>query len=387
MRQRRVRRLCWGALAGFALAAVVALWISVGPRIRWRQVENAIRQSETASSQATVDTLGRVLRQGYPTPDQGRRILAFLFHPQVMTRRAYPAGRPPTVALQLPFKVHRMDPVLGGEMSLWADGKSTDTAYVGEHYLEGAYSILALDHPLRAGQTCEAQIRCHIEYLTPGRYNLFSRNPVVQGVVRNVVARFSRKLAVRIGGPKTKHYQCDFVVPVSLIAAAEGDEGKVALVSNPELDLSLRSDFASYPAQLGRSYSTKAGLLFCYGGVVITYPELPLAVAFRAALRLPDRRELRQYGEPIEPLRARTGAFGRFYINIADFVAPEAAGVRVPWIAGAYTGTLVLRPDPNLACDDPAIDAIWDGTLEFPIDFTITIEPDTAKQEQSTNTQ
>jgi hypothetical protein len=168
-------------LAGFALAAVVALWISLGPRIRWRQVEDAIRQSETAPSQATVDSLVRLLRQGHPTPEQGRRILALLFRPQMMTRRAYPAGRRPTVAVQLPFKVRRMDPGLVFEESLWADGKSTDTSfYATGPYLEGAHRIVALDHPLHAGQACEAQIRYHIEYVTPGRYNLLSRTPVVQ---------------------------------------------------------------------------------------------------------------------------------------------------------------------------------------------------------------
>ncbi len=387
MRQRRVRQLCLWILAGITLTAAVALWAFVGSRVRWRQVERAIRQAQTAPSQATIDSLARLLLQGYPTPEQGRRMFVSLFRPQVTTRRAYPADRRPTVAVQLPFKVRRMGATLVGEMSLWAGGNSTDTAYMTDYYLEGAYCFLALDHPLHAGKTCEAQIRCHIRYITPGRYNLLSRNPVVQGVIRTVVARVSRRLAVRIGGPKTKNYECDFVVPVSLTAAAEGDEVKADLVSNPQLDLSLRGDFACYPEQLGRRYSTNAGLLSCYGGVVITYPELPVAVAFQAALRLPDAREiLRPYGYG-EPLRARAGAFGRFYINSADFFAPEALGTGAPLIPGEYTATLVLRPDPSLACEDPAIEAIWGGTLEFPIHFTITAEPDTAKQEQSTNEQ
>ncbi len=38
---------------------------------------------------------------------------------------------------------------------------------------------------------------------------------------------------------------------------------------------------------------------------------------------------------------------------------------------GTYTGTLVLRADPNIAYTDPAMTAIWNGTLEYPISFTI----------------
>jgi len=388
IQQRRVRQLCLRSLSAFTLAAVVALWIFLVPRIRWRQVEHAIRQSETIPSQAAADSLARLLPQGYPTPEQGRRILALLFRPQVMTRRAYPAGRRPTVALQLPFKVRRMDPGLVFEESLWADGGSTDTSlYATGPYLEGAHRIVALDHPLHAGQACEAQIRYHIEYVTPGRYNLLTRNPVVRGVVRSVVARFDRRLAGRIGNPKISEYESDFVVPVSLTASDDGAAGEIELRSNPQFDMSVRSILARPPETwMGRTYNTRAGLLWCHGGVTITYPALPLAVAFRAVLRLPDGREIPSPHRFGEPLRARAGAAGEFSISIVDFVAREAAGVRVPWIPGEYTGTLVLRPDPSLAYDDPAIDAIWDGTLEFPIRFTVAAEPNATRQEQSTNT-
>ena len=111
------------------------------------------------------------------------------------------------------------------------------------------------------------------------------------------------------------------------------------------------------------------------------------AVAFQAVLRLPDGREILSPYRFGEPLRARAGAAGEFSISIVDFVAREAAGVRMPWVPGAYTGTLILRPDPDLAYDDPAIDAIWNGTLEFPIRFTVTAEPNIVGQEQTTGRQ
>jgi hypothetical protein len=396
MRQRRVRQLCFWASAGITLATVVSLCIVIGSRARWRQVENAIHQAEAAPSQATTDSLVRLLREGHPTPEQGRRMLALLFRPQVTTRRAYPPGRRPTVALQLPFKLQRSGelPRLGGgffvEGALWADGKSTEIDFymdVNGPYQEGAYRIVALDHPLQAGQLCEAEMRCHVRHLTPGKYNPVSGNPVVQGVVRNVVLRFNRKLAGKICNPKTKIYECDFVVPVSLVAAADGNEVKVDLVSDPQLDLCLRSDFAFYSeASMEPTYSTNAGLLSGSGGVTITYPELPLAVAFQAVLRLPDGREIALPCGFGGSLRTRAGAFGQFYIDIADFLGP-AVDAGTPWIPGEYTTTLVLRPDPNLAYDDPTIDSIWGGTLEFPIQFTITAEPDSARRQPDTSEQ
>jgi hypothetical protein len=390
MRQRRVRQLFLWFLGGSALVAVAALWIFIGSRARWRQVENAIRQAEAAPSQATTDSLVRLLRQRYPTPEQGRRILASLFRPRVTTRRAYPAGRRPTIAMQLRFPIRRPSEGFLVEGSLSADGKSTDIDFymdVNGPYQEGAYRIVALDHPLQAGQLCEAEMRCHVRHLTPGKYNPVSGNPVVQGVVRNVVLRFNRKLAGKICNPKTKIYECDFVVPVSLVAAADGNEVKVDLVSDPQLDLCLRSDFAFYSeASMEPTYSTNAGLLSGSGGVTITYPELPLAVAFQAVLRLPDGREIVLPCGFGWPLRARAGAFGQFYIDIADFLGP-AVDAGTPWIPGEYTSTLVLRPDPNLAYDDPTIDSIWGGTLEFPIQFTITAEPDSARREPDTSEQ
>jgi hypothetical protein len=382
MEQRRVRRLWVWLLAVVALAAVAAIWIFLPPRIRWRQVEEAIRQSETAPSQGAADRLAILLNQGYPTPEQGERILASLFRPQVTTRRTYPAGRCPTVALQLPFSVRRTDTSLVFEESFGTEGESTEPTLQGVgHYLEGAYRLVDLDHRLRDGETCKAQIRYHIGFHAPGRCNPLLRNSIVRAVVRDVVTRFSYTYGARILAPKSKEYECDFAVPVSLIGATEGAEEKIDLVSNSQLD-ALRSAFVSHSETwMGRRYRTNGGSLYCQGGVTITYPSLPLAVAFKAVLRLPDGQEIPPPYKVAEPLRARAGAAGEFSMNIADFVAPGAAGKTAPWVPGAYTGTLVLRPDPRLAYDDPAIDAIWDGTLEFPIGFTVTAEPKGSNQE------
>jgi hypothetical protein len=41
-----------------------------------------------------------------------------------------------------------------------------------------------------------------------------------------------------------------------------------------------------------------------------------------------------------------------------------------------YTGSIVLRADPNRAYEDPAIKTIWDGELEFPVSFSVLAEAD-----------
>jgi hypothetical protein len=47
-----------------------------------------------------------------------------------------------------------------------------------------------------------------------------------------------------------------------------------------------------------------------------------------------------------------------------------------PWVlvsdeSGIFTGALELRADPEAAYEDPAIKAIWDGELRFPISFSV----------------
>lgn len=42
---------------------------------------------------------------------------------------------------------------------------------------------------------------------------------------------------------------------------------------------------------------------------------------------------------------------------------------------GTYDGKFVFESDPNYAFEEPTIKAIWNGTLEFPIHFTVAPEP------------
>ena len=94
--------------------------------------------------------------------------------------------------------------------------------------------------------------------------------------------------------------------------------------------------------------------------------RLPVAAAFELSLRLPDGREL-PWGDGRQPqhIRLRSGDYGQFVVDVGCF------GLTEP---GDYAGTLVLRPDPDYAYEDPAIKAIWNGTLEFPISFSVYVK-------------
>jgi hypothetical protein len=94
---------------------------------------------------------------------------------------------------------------------------------------------------------------------------------------------------------------------------------------------------------------------------------LPLAAAFELSCDWPTAGNYRQ---------ARIAAAASAYARQVRGVRGERGsfGVTEP---GEYSGTLVLRPDPNYAYEDPAIKSLWNGTLEFPISFVVYVRTQT----------
>ncbi len=103
-----------------------------------------------------------------------------------------------------------------------------------------------------------------------------------------------------------------------------------------------------------------------WGDVVsLMWRHAPVALALRPVLRPPDGRELEPRSTDSGRLRCRKGDAG------ASSIVHAAHFDLNP---GEYKATVVLRPDPDYAYEDPAIKEIWGGTLEYPITFTITEE-------------
>jgi hypothetical protein len=96
--------------------------------------------------------------------------------------------------------------------------------------------------------------------------------------------------------------------------------------------------------------------------VYIRYENIPAAVGFEPVLCLDDGREIPSEGRASRRLRARAGESGMFIVSPWILVSEES---------GPFRGVLELRADPEAAYEDPAIKAIWGGTLAFPITFSV----------------
>jgi hypothetical protein len=97
----------------------------------------------------------------------------------------------------------------------------------------------------------------------------------------------------------------------------------------------------------------------------LDYRNLPTDVAFRTTLRLSDEKGLAmpvshswqsQHGR----WRGRAGRSAR--LSLDHWWRSIQTGT-------TYRGTLTLEPDPEYAYEDPAIKAIWGGTLVIPISY------------------
>jgi hypothetical protein len=102
------------------------------------------------------------------------------------------------------------------------------------------------------------------------------------------------------------------------------------------------------------------GILFGFPQVLTAWLEPPGPGTYHPEIRIACRIK--------HPLRNPTW-WNHLYTRLQRrLVDAGCFGLQEP---GDYAGTLVLSPDPNYAYEDPAIKAIWNGTLEFPISFSV----------------
>lgn len=157
-------------------------------------------------------------------------------------------------------------------------------------------------------------------------------------------------------------HECDFTMPSEVVVVGDDAAEKVELTSSAQLDQAMRAAFSARHIGMETGFSTPAGERWVRGSTQVSYENLPLAAAFRTMLRLPDGQEIPQHGLWPRESSARAGSSGDFEADPSGFT------VETP---GRYRATLVLVPDLDLAYKDPAIKAIWNGTLEFPVSFVI----------------
>lgn len=331
-------------------------------------MEAAIARFESRPSQRLVDELSELLDRQIATPEQGERILKMLLYPEVTVRAAYPAGVPPNFSMERCFDVHFPHSTVSRSAELWADGEEQyGSSADGGGDFDTSPRFYRLNPVPKAPGLYAAEIRYEYGITPMAVRTTWSWNPRSGPLPWSLLPR---QRAVHSSSPhSTELYACRFSVPVELTVVEEERAERIGLLTYTRLDHEMQRAFTAGPARVGGSYSTPAGRRTYAGGVEITYDALPVAVAFKPTLRLADHDVSPHRDYLPRPLRARASASGKFHLMPVHFQLEEPAD---------YDATIVLTPDPDYAYQDPAIKAIWNGTLEFPISFFIREEPEPA---------
>lgn len=364
----RSRMRVWTMLRGTAvlaagMAGLFFVWFFLVPQVRYWNVERAIGRFETGGSQAAAERLIRKLRAGVATAAQSERILKLLLRLQVTTRSAYPVGEPAWICAELPFRLRFPDGRIMLRCGLeGADALAKAASQCGNgELLTTPQLFLVHPAPPRPG-VYHTTIRYKLTLTYRRRYlSLGAR--VRAWIMRRILGRRARVSPVARGSM----YACTFGVPVEITVAAADEAEQLVLLADATLDEAMRGAVTYGTSDRHGVYETPSGRRGYRQSTGVALEELPVAIAFELSLRLNDGRDLPRSGAgPPQRIRYRAGSSGVFDVDIGRF------GLETP---GEYTGVLRLTADPDYAYEDPAIKAIWNGTLEFPISFFVYEKP------------
>jgi hypothetical protein len=362
-KRKRVRPILLWLLA--ATIGVAVVWRVLVPALRSWQVERAISRFEASLSQSGTTELTQLLAHGIPSRQQGERILKALLSPKVVTRPAYPPGVRAVFSVERPFLVCFADATVSVREWLWVDGKESSGARLGGvNTFDTTPHFYSLRPEPQGPGSYRAEVRCEYALTLMTQENTWSWHPLQGRLPWTLLPQRAVKLSTPESPP---NYACRLRVPVELKVATRDAAEKIALLTNTELDAKMRSAFTAGPVNMFGTYITPGGNRSYAGAIEIAYRVLPSAVAFNSALRLATGDEITAQDKYTGRHRARANESGRFQISAPDFLLEKT---------GEHQGTVILTPDPNYAYGDPAIKAIWNGTLEFPIRFTVGPDPD-----------
>jgi hypothetical protein len=333
-----------------ALIGLQCLWLLLGPHVRAWQVERAIGRFEAGPSQARAESLVDALQTHRATAEQGGRILGLLCYPRLVMRESYPVGRPVAVALEPTYEV-------AFHQTVWE--------FVNVSITNGS--------TIRSGHFPDGPLLLQTEagYPEPGTYPLEIRCRFAVGLERgrrpldlgrhlgNVLYRVTS--LVRTGRGKAwkpaRTYGCNRTMRAEAVIVEPNESPAIRQLSDAQLDAKMRAAFTWRPRTYGSvARGSKPSEFY------IRYSDLPAAMSLACFLRLEDGREIPYQGWRPPQLRARAGWSGRFHVGIHRFRFHKP---------GRYAAQLVLKPDLELAQGDPAIEAIWGGTLVHPFDLQI----------------
>jgi len=356
----RLRKFLWRrlAIAAACLAATGCLWLLVAPTAQSWYVERCITRFERNPSQGSANALVELLQGHAATTEQGQRILKLLRLPKIRTRPAYPAGLPVTIAVERPFHLDFRS-VLWREEEIRINGQQRQ-----KHWGPGGEQPDVLH--LRCLSAWEAKPGTHAVTIG-GTYGIgLERRGLRSGAgrcVRGVLSYVG--LSVPTIWQPSRTYECAFEMPVEISVVPKEQVTPIALSSSEALDRAMRKAFWVRLSCFTNRHSTASGQVKYDPVKAVYYHDLPMDVAFALTLQLSGNHEPARTIEFPTRLRARAGSSGKLDLH------PRLMSIQKP---GTYRGSITLTPDPNAAYEDPAIEAIWNGTLELPISFRISTE-------------
>jgi hypothetical protein len=342
----------WIIFATAGVVGIATILMLAGPSIRSWQMERATARFEKRPTQSRADSLVELLQAHAGTDRQGKRALALLLRPNIVTRKAYAPGRPIAISIARPFKLD-FRRFLWMEETISVNGQPVMQGHGADH-LDPVESCLRV--PLLPTQPGTYPVELRLQYSLG--IECGSRMTTVLDYLHDGLPWLIPESGTWRPG---RTYECDVTVSSEVIVGGD-DAEEIGLISSPELDQAMRAAFSTRYIGMETGISTPAGMRWVRGSAQISYENIPLAVAFRVALRLPDGRETPVHSLWPSTLSARAGSSGSLTID------PSSLVVETP---GRYNATLVLAPDPGLAYTDVAIKSIWNGTLELPIRFTV----------------
>ncbi len=355
----RVHRILrWIVFTVAGIIGLATVLVLAGPSLRHWQVERAIARFEKHPSQARADSLVALLQMHAATGEQGKRALALLLRPKITTRKAYAVGRPITIATELPFELN-FRRFLWNEEAISVNGQQVIQHHGARTLNHGTTNLnLPISHTQPGVYAVELRIQCSLAIERTG-------------MMTTVLGHLHDGLPGLIPDPAAwrpaRTYECDFTVSSEVMVGGD-DAEEIELVSSPESDKAMRAAFSVRCIGLGGRSWAPVGT----PSVTVSYTNIPLAAAFHVALRLPDGREMPVRGVWPGPfILARAGSSNSFIVDPSNF--PVAT-------LDQYRATLVLTPDPDLAYQDVATKSMWNGTLEFPISFSLTADPNGPRQ-------
>ncbi len=155
-------------------------------------------------------------------------------------------------------------------------------------------------------------------------------------------------------------------MPIEVLIVEADQAEQIALQSNPQLDQAMKAAFTQRPSVPATcTYRIGSNDFRCSGSLCIAYTNLPANVAFQRVFRNAAGEEFIPKQRPSEAQRMLAGTHGNFIEAFQDIPLTQS---------GDYSGTWILRAWPEGADYDPTFKSIWNGQLEFPVNFTLQVE-------------